>query len=365
MQTIERSLNLDQLMRRFQIPGISIAVIDNYKIVCAKGYGVTEKNGSSPVTPSTLFLAGSISKPVAAVGALYLVQQGKLSLDENVNAKLKTWRVPDNDFTAEHKVTLGLLLDHTGGFTGGDFFPGYAVGAPLPSLHQILDGLSPSMNDPIRLGFVPGTKWQYSGDGYLVVQQLMIDAGGKSFPQLMREAVFEKLGMMDSTFEEPLPVDRTASAASGTLMNGTPVKGKWHVTPEMAAGGLWSTPTDLAKLAIELALSAHGKANNVLSQKWVRDMLAPHWEKDVVNILGTKDDPDAMGFGFFVSKKTGRFGHIGGNVGYQATLVMFADTGNGAVIMTNSDIGLTVGNDLLNRIAEVYGWHYVAPPPPG
>ncbi len=364
MRIVESGMDLEQLMRQRQIPGISVAVIKDYKIVCAKGYGVTTKDGSDPVTPSTLFLAGSISKPVAAVGALYLVEQGKLSLDEDVNLKLKSWKVPDNGFTAQHKVTLRLLLDHTGGFTGGDFFPGYTVGEPLPSLPQILDGLPPASNKPMRVCFVPGARWEYSGDGYLVIQQLMTDAAGTSFPELMRTAVFERLGMHESTYAQPLPAERASSAASGTLVNGWPVNGRWRNNPEMAAGGLWSTPSDLARLAIELALSAKSRANRVLSQATVRSMLTPHWESGVLNILGTKDDPDGMGYGFFVGKRNGRFGHIGGNVGYQATLLMFGDTGNGVVIMTNSDVGLTAGNALLDQIAKVYGWNYVAPPLP-
>jgi CubicO group peptidase (beta-lactamase class C family) len=364
MQAIEHESNLEQLMKQRGIPAISVAVIKNYQIVCAKGYGVTDKGGSTPVTPATLFLAGSISKPVAALGALYLVEQGKLSLDEDVNAKLKAWKIPDNEYTRKQKVTLGLILDHTAGFTGGDFFPGYAVGEPLPSLLQILDGKPPANNDPVRVGFVPGSEWHYSGDGYLVVQQLIVDASGERFPEFMHVAVFDKLGMNDTTFAQPLPTDRAGSAAAGTLLNGTPVPHGWHVNPEMAAGGLWSTPSDLARLAIEIALSTQAKANHVLSQAMARDMLAPHQKNGVINILGSKQDPDQMGYGFFVGRKKGRFGHIGGNVGYQATFVMFADTGNGAVIMTNSDIGLAVGNILLNKIAEAYGWNYVAPPPP-
>jgi CubicO group peptidase (beta-lactamase class C family) len=197
-----------------------------------------------------------------------------------------------------------------------------------------------------------------------VVQQLMTDASGQSFPDFMRTVVFEKLGMHDSTYEEPLPPGRAASAASGTLMDGKVVQGGWHVNPEMAAGGLWSTPTDLAKLAIELALSIHGKANHLLTKDTTRNLLTPQWKEGVINILGTKQDPDQMGLGFFIGSQKGRFGHIGGNVGYQATLVMFADTGDGVVIMTNSDVGLATGNALLNRIAEVYGWNYVAPPAP-
>jgi CubicO group peptidase (beta-lactamase class C family) len=364
LEGAERALDINGLMRQQKLPGMSLAVIENFRIVCAKGYGVTANGGKTPVIPTTLFLAGSISKPVAAAGALYLVQQGKLTLDEDVNRRLTSWKVPDNTYTHRHNVTLRLLLSHTSGFTGGDFFPGYAVGEPLPTLAQILDGLPPATNPPMRVGFEPGTQWHYSGDGYVVVQQLMTDASGQSFPDFMRTVVFEKLGMHDSSYEEPLPPGRAASAASGTLMDGKVVQGGWHVNPEMAAGGLWSTPTDLAKLAIELALSIHGKANHLLTQDTTRNLLTPQWKEGVINILGTKQDPDQMGLGFFIGSQKGRFGHIGGNVGYQATLVMFADTGDGVVIMTNSDVGLATGNALLNRIAEVYGWNYVAPPAP-
>jgi CubicO group peptidase (beta-lactamase class C family) len=360
---VEKDLGLERLMREHHVPGLSVAVIEDYRLAWAKGYGVTELGGATRVTPDTRFLAGSISKPVTAVGALRLVEQGRLALDADVNATLKTWKVPENDFTRAKKVTLERLLDHTAGFTGGDFFPGYAVGRPFPTLAQILDGSPPATNPPIHVGFPIGSKWHYSGDGYLVVQQLMMDATGESFPRLMREALFDRLDMRHSTFEQPLPDTLAASAAAGTLMDGNPVAGRWHVQPEMAAGGLWSTPSDLAKLAIELALSTRGKASHVVSQRMTLAMLSPHWSEGVLNILGTPRSPDAMGLGFFVGEGH-RFGHIGGNVGYQSTLVMFGDKGNGVVIMTNSDVGLEVGNVLLDKIAKVYGWDYTAPPPP-
>jgi len=297
VEKVERGLDIKGIMRRHQIPGMSIAVIHDFRVACAKGYGATAKGGSTHVTPTTLFLAGSISKPVAAVGALCLVQQGKISLDEDVNLQLKSWKVPDDEYTRQRKVTLRLLLSHTCGLTGGDFFPGYAVGKPLPSLPQILDGVPPATNAPIRVGFEPGTRWHYSGDGYLVVQQLLMDVSGQSFPEFMRKAVFEKLGMNDSTYEEPLPAARRASAAAGTLMNGEVVSGGWHVNPEMAAGGLWSTPRDLARLAVDLALSAHGKASHVLTQSTARDLLTSQWKDGVVN-RNVRGWPSALGAGF-------------------------------------------------------------------
>jgi CubicO group peptidase (beta-lactamase class C family) len=360
---IERRLDIARLMTANHVPGLSVAVIDGCRIAWAKGYGVTEAGGSNPVTADTLFLAGSISKSVSALGALALVESGKLSLDEDVNRRLRSWRVPAGPYSAQ-PVTLARLLDHTAGFTGGEFYPGYEIGAPLPSLVQILDGQPPATNPAVRVSFMPGSKWQYSGDGYLVVQQLMIDVSGRSFAELMRELVFARLDMRRTTFEQPLPNDLSASAAAGTRIDGSQVRGKWHVTPELAAAGLWSTPTDLAKVAIEVALSAQGKANRVLSRNRTVDMLAPHVSDGVINILGTAEDPDAMGYGFFVGAKTHRFGHVGGHVGYQATFVMFADSGNGAVIMTNSDHGLLVGNQMLNAIATEYRWNYTVPSAP-
>jgi CubicO group peptidase (beta-lactamase class C family) len=351
-------------MRAHGIPGMSVAVIENYRLVWAKGYGVTAKGATTPVTDRTLFLAGSISKPVTAVGALALVDRGELSLDKDVDQELRSWKVPASRFTASHPVTLGLLLDHTGGFTGGDFFPGYASGDAVPTLGQILNGEKPAANDPIRVGFTPGSQWHYSGDGYLVVQQLMIDATGESFPDLMNSLVFKPAHMDSTTFEQPLGSDYARRAASGTLMNGDAVAGGWHAQPEMAAGGLWTTPTDLARLAIDIALSTRGKSNEILSQRSAGEMIAPHWEKGVINILGTPQSPDKMGYGFFVGDDRHRFGHVGGNVGYQASLVMFADTGDGVVVMTNSDVGLAAGNAFIDKVASVYGWDYVAPPPP-
>ena len=361
--SVERMADVESVMKTEGIPGMSVAVIHDYKIAWVKGYGVTEKGGSIAVTPRTLFLAGSISKPVTALAGLALVDVGKLSLDSDVNAYLTSWRIPANAFIKDQKVTLARILDHSSGITGGDFFPGYAIGTPVPTLLQVLNGVAPAMNDPIIVTHVPGTQWSYSGNAYLVLQQLLLDLTGEKFSDLLRRLVFGPLDMTQSTFEQPLPRHLAGRAAHGTLISGGSVPGGWHVQPETAAGGLWTTPTDLAKLAIEIALESQGKSHVVLSRDMAVAMIQPHWSKGVVNILGTSDDPDQMGFGFFVGAHH-RFGHIGGNVGYQATMVMFADTGNGAVIMTNSDIGLHAGNTLLNAIAKVYGWNYVAPPPP-
>lgn len=342
-------LDLPKLMSTFKVPAVSIAVIENFKIVWAKAYGVVGADNTTPVNTRTLFQAGSISKPVAATGALYLVDHSKLVLDEDVNQKLKTWKVPENDFTKKEKVTLRRLMSHTAGMTVHGF-PGYDIDDTLPSLVQIFNGEKPANTSPIRVDILPGSQERYSGGGVTIEQQMMIDVTGKQFPSLMRELVLDKIGMNDSSYEQPLPRARAAMTAGGTYADGKPVHGKWHIYPEMAAAGLWTTPTDLAKFAIEIALSKNGKSNRVLSEKTAREMLTP--------VL------DEAGLGFFMEKDhPGQFGHNGADEGFQALLTMNTESGNGAAIMANSDNGITVANFLLKRIAKEYAWDYKFPEP--
>ena len=344
-------MDLLQLMKLYNVPGLSIAVIDNYKIVWTKGYGVIETGSSTPVTPKTLFQAGSISKPVAATGALYLVEHGKLALDENVNEKLKSWKVPDNDFTTKEKVTLRRLMSHTAGLTIHGF-PGYDVNDAMPTLVQIFNGEKPANTAPIRVDILPGTKEVYSGGGVTIEQQLMMDVSGKAFPVLMRELVLDKIGMAESSYEQPLPPARAAMTASGTYSDGKVVHGRWHIYPEMAAAGLWTTPTDLCRFAIEIALSKQGKSNRVISEKMTKEMLTPVLDQAGLGLFMDKDNP-------------GQFGHDGADEGFQAILTMHAESGKGLAIMANSDNGITVGDILVRKIAKEYGWNYRFSDQPG
>ena len=344
-------LSLAELMKTFNVPGLSVAVIENYKVVDVKAYGVIGPGSSTPVTPKTLFQAGSISKPVAATGALALVEQGKLSLDKDVNKKLTTWKVPENDLTKTEKVTLRRIMSHTAGLTVHGF-PGYDVDEPTPTLVQIFNGEKPANTAPIRVDILPGTKSVYSGGGVTIEQQLMLDVTGKPFPALMRELVLDKIRMTDSGYEQPLPTARAAMTAWGAYADGKPVHGKWHIYPEMAAAGLWTTPTDLGKFAIEIALSKQGKANHILSQKMTEEMLTPVLDGAALGWFLEKDNP-------------GQFGHNGADEGFQALLTMNADTGNGMAMMADSDNGISVMNQVLRRVAKEYGWNYKASADPG
>ncbi|MGH9960173.1 MAG: serine hydrolase, partial [Pyrinomonadaceae bacterium] len=308
-----------------------------------RGYGVRETGRIEPVTPETLFQAASISKPVAAMAALRLVQQGRLTLDEDVNQKLVSWKVPENVFTNEKQVTLRGLLSHSAGLTVHGF-AGYASDAATPTLLQVLDGEKPANSNPIRADIQPGTKFRYAGGGYTVMQQLLLDVMGKPVPVLMREVVLKKIGMEHSTYAQPLPKERWSEAAVGHRSAGEKVKGNWHTYPEMAAAGLWTTPTDLARFAIEIQKSLAGKSNRVLSQKMTKQMLSPQ-----VGGFG-------LGLGLGGDGPLGRFSHGGANEGYRCLLVAYKNTGQGAVVMTNSDRGSSLAEEVLRSIANEYGW---------
>jgi len=347
-------ITLKQLMDILKVPGLSVAVVENYKIVSAKAFGVTEYGGRTPVTTKTLFQAGSISKPVAAVGAMWLVEQGKLSLDEDVNQKLKSWKVPENEFTKDQKVTLRRLVSHSAGLTVHGF-PGYATNEPSPTLVQIFNGEKPANTAPIRVDFVPGAKMRYSGGGVTIEQQLMIDVTGKPFAQFMQQTVLSKIGMTDSSYEQPLPPSRAALTATGTRGDGKSVEGRWHIYPEMAAAGLWTTPTDLAKFGIEMALSKQGKANHVLSQKSVQEMLKPQ--------IVAEGGEAHVGLAFFLDDRIpGEFGHNGADEGFQAQFTMNSETGNGLAIMGNSDAFFRVEPYLEETIRKERGWKTVGGP---
>jgi CubicO group peptidase (beta-lactamase class C family) len=339
------ALDIRGLMKIYNEPALSIAVIDDYRIVWTKAYGVVGADDPAPVNDNTLFQAGSISKPVAATAMLELVESGKLSLDENVNTYLKTWKLPENEFTKDAKVTLRRLASHSAGTTVHGF-PGYDIDAALPTIAQILDGTPPANTVAVRVNLDPGTKMRYSGGGITIEQLVMTDVTGEAFPELLRKSVFDKLDMHDSTFEQPLPPDRAAYTAHGTYASGKPVHGRWHIYPEMAAAGLWTTPTDLAKFAIETALAEEGKSAKVLSTSMTRERL-----------MAQPGTDNGVGLGFFLTARTpGEFGHDGADEGFQASLVMNAKTGKGVVVMTNSDNGMLVAWELIRSVASEYAW---------
>ena len=338
--------SLGDLMENLRVPATSIAIIQHFQIVATKAFGTLSFDTAAPATTHTLFQAGSISKPVTAAGALWMVEHGQLSLDSNVNDTLKSWKVPDDQFTVTEKVTLRRILSHSAGLSVHGF-NGYAVGEPIPTIVQILNGTPPANSPPVRVEYVPGSKGLYSGGGVTIEQLLMTEVSGKPFPELMQELVLGPVGMTESSFEQPPSPARAALNAIGNH-SGASVAGGWHIYPEMAAAGLWTTPTDLAKFAIEIANSRNGRSNKILSQKMATEMVTPVIEQS--------------GLGFFMDASTpGLFAHSGADDGFQAILSMNYITGDGVAIMTNSDHGISVGGQVLRAVAREFGWNSKMP----
>lgn len=327
-------------MKRLSVPGVSLAVIHEGHLSWAKGYGVSG-NSSSPVTTNTLFQAASISKSLTAMAALKLVEQGKLSLDAPIGTELKRWKLPQSS-EVQAPVTLRELLSHTAG-TNVHGFEGYAADQLVPTLIQVLDGSKPANSAPIRIEQTPGAQFSYSGGGYTVIQQMMIDQAGKPFPTLMEELVLQPVGMRSSSFQQPLEKSAVSKAAFPFDSQGKALPGGPHTYPEMAAAGLWTTPSDLALWIMEVQHSLKNQANHVLSADFTRTMLTP-----IKNGY-------ALGTGVQTPSGRPALSHSGGNEGYRCFYFAYQQ-GEGAVIMTNSDNGGALFGEILGSIAREYHW---------
>jgi CubicO group peptidase (beta-lactamase class C family) len=344
-RTLPERLLTDE-MHKHHVPGVSIAVVHGGRIQWAKAYGVRRQDGA-PVTADTLFQAASISKSITAMTALSLVERGTLALDTPVRLQLKTWILPDNEFTARQPVTLRELLSQTGG-TSVIGFASYPRGEPLPTLKQVLDGLPPANSPPVRVIVTPGTEYRYSGGGFEIAQQLIEDATGEPFADIARDRGLAPSGMNSSSFEQPLAEARLNDAAFPVDVQGNWIAGGPPTLPELAAGGLWTTPSDLARWIITLQAAMSGKEAHVLSAETARMMVTPIREN--------------YGLGVELKSVDGvvYFSHTGSNSGYQAMYVGVSN-GDGAVVMTNSDNGFAIIAQIMPTLARIYDWPAFAP----
>ncbi|HYP04710.1 MAG TPA: serine hydrolase domain-containing protein [Bryobacteraceae bacterium] len=311
-------------MKFHNVPAVGVAVVEDGKLSWAKTYG-------AGWSVRTRFQAASISKPVAAVAALRLVARGDLSLDEDVNKKLKSWKVPENQWGKP--ITLRQLLSHTAGLTVHGF-PGYAKTAEIPTGVQIVKGGPPANTAAVVVNVEPGTIFRYSGGGYQVLQVLIEDVTGKPFARAVKELVLDPADMKDSGYDQP-PI---ASAARGHNSKGEPIAGDWHIHPEQAAAGLWTTPTDVARFLIAVHTS------KLLPPAVTKEMLTP------------VKDGYALGFGIEGEGQAESFGHNGSNVGYRCFAVLYKNGKHGLVVMTNGDSGAGVAGEIVRAVAEEYGW---------
>ena len=334
--------SLSERMAFYGVPGVAITVIDEGGVAGTRTYGLADRDSGEAVDEDTLFQAGSVSKPVAAFGAMRMVEDGRLELAIPVNAQLKSWRIPDNEFTQQIPVTLSHLLSHTGGLTVHGF-AGYAVDGAVPSVLQILDGQPPANSEPVRVDFLPGSRWRYSGGGYTIAQLLMTDVADQDFPALMQALVLKPIGMHASSYVNPLPSEQLKHAAAGVLPDRSAVPGKRHTYPEMAAAGLWTTSADLALFAIEMQKALAGKSE-LMKKSTAQSMLKIQ-----------ADVPYGRGFGLSDVNGERYFGHGGWDEGFCAQLTAHRSSGQGVVIMINANQPAFM-NELQQAVAFEYGW---------
>ena len=336
--------NILDRMKKYGVNGVSIAVIHNYKIEWARGYGLADVSEKRPVTEKTLFQAASISKSLNSLGVLKLAEKNIISCDSDINKYLVSWSFPYDTVSHGKKITIKNLLSHTGGLSIHGF-PGYAKGEKMPSLIQVLNGEKPANTEPVRSVEEPGKHVIYSGGGTTILQLIVTDITGIPYETYMQKEVLDPLGMTSSCYCQPPDGIKPELLATGYQIDGKEVPGKYHIYPEKAAAGLWTNPTDLCKYVIETQLAWKGESQKVLSPEITRYRLTPVLEDAA---LGT----------FVNSRVTGSykyFNHNGGNAGFSCTAYGCRDSGEGVVVMINSE-NFSIVEELENSVAKVYNW---------
>lgn len=338
-------LTIEQLMTRFRVPGVSVAVFKDFEIHWTKGYGVADVESKTAVDEHTVFQAASISKPVTALAVMRAVQDGKLSLDTDINTYLESWKVPASEHNKTQPVTLRALLSHTSGSGDGFGFPGYHPDAARPTVVQILNGDKPSNVGKVLFERPPFTYAKYSGGGTTIVQLALIEHLKRPFPELLKTMVLDPVGVRDSAYEQPLSPERDKNAARAHDGQGRTRDAKWHVYPELAAAGLWTTPSDLARIALDVQRSLMMDKGKVLSRASARAMMTP------AGVGGF-----AVGWSIEKRGEGWYFMHGGSNWGFQCHLIAHMTKGYGVAIMTNSDSGGAILGQIEQRVANAYNW---------
>lgn len=343
LQNYFKRVTLEERMNQLNTPGVSITVINNGQIEWSNGFGLKNLSTGEKIGNDTIFLAGSVSKPVFALAVMKLVEIGTIDLDRDVNEYLKSWKIPENG-AWQAKITMRQLLSHTAGLTVHGF-GGYDQSSPVPTTKQILNGESPANSYPVVPYILPGTMLKYSGGGVTVAQLVVEDLFEKPFPEIMDELVFKPLNMKNSTYSQKLSQEQKEKTATGYYFNKRPVESGYHLYPEMAAAGLWTNGEDLAKIMIEVQSALKGESS-FFKKETVEEMLTVQ--------KGTDD----MGIGFFLEgeKVIERFFHAGWDEGFVTKFISDKKGGNGVVLFINSNEGVGLLDEIVRSVADVYEW---------
>lgn len=344
----DKPMTLQQRMNLYGVPGISIAIMEAGEIVSIHTAGVRDLIDKPAVDADTVFQAGSISKPVFATVLLHYRDQYGLDLDANINDLLTSWQLPKHRWSGKREVTLRQLLSHTAGMSLHGF-SGHAVGEAIPNLTEILSGSPPANGMPVTVDVEPGTEFRYSGGGYVLAQLALEDVSGTELEEMARSKLFQSLNMNRSSFFQPLVAELESNAAKGYGPRGNPVPGSAHLYGAQSAAGLWTTPSDLLKWSASLWRASRGHNNEIVSPEAAAEML--------------HNEVAPVGLGLFVGKtgETTYFSHSGSNAGFEAKIIVFEQSGDGIGVMTNSNMGYILIEEIILRAAEIYGWDDIRP----
>ncbi|WP_257659281.1 serine hydrolase [Parapedobacter lycopersici] len=338
-----RGWTIQERMAHYNVNGVSIAVIHNYKLEWTKGYGWANAASKIPVTENTRFQAGSVSKSVNAFGVLKLVQQGNIDLNADINDYLTSWKFPYDSVADGRVITMKELLSHTAGLNVQGF-RGYQRGERIPTTLQILEGTDPANSSAVRSLFAPGVRHEYAGGGITISQLIIEDLSRQAYDHYMEDQILKPLGMLNSSFASPDKQSSNIPRAMGYYESGEPVEGGFHIYPEMAAAGLWTTPSDLAKYIIALQQAYRGTRNTILNTDFAKLMLTPFIDQRAA-------------LGVFIDNYAGEmyFEHDGLTYGYYCQYYGSLNDGNGVVVMTNS-ANTALIPEIINSVAKVYGF---------
>ncbi len=337
-------LSITEMMEKDNIPGLSIAFVDQGEISWQKCYGFSNLADSIPVNIETVFTGASLSKPITAVAALNLVEKGLLDLDEDVNKKLTEWKVPMTELTQKEKVTLRRLIGHQAGIKN-DLWSSYLPGENVPTLNQMLSGEKPSVDPATSVVHEPGSKTEYSNPGYAIIQKLLMDVSNQEFDPIINNLVFEPSGMENSSFKQPIPEFLMERRAIGYTPELEPYP--YKLFPYQAAGGIWTTPSDLAKFMITLMEDHRNGTNKLISRETSELIFSKNYWRFVFNLWNWGDDIV--------------FKHYGSNQGFNCFMYGSINKNQGIVVMTNSDNAFGFFDYIQRAVNDEYQWEYVRP----
>jgi CubicO group peptidase (beta-lactamase class C family) len=346
-QVVKQSV--ENLMKKYKVPGLRIVFVDKGKFSWSKSYGYANLADSIKVNEKTVFTGASLGKPITTIAALKLVELGVLDLDEDVNEKLKGWKVPINEFTKKEKVTLRRLIGHTSGFNRY-YGPNYMPYETLPTIEQTLRGEKPSKHPAAKLVAVPGEKYVYSNPGYLILEKLIEDVTNKKFENVIDELVFKPSEMKTSSFVQPIPERLLTTKATGYSENLQPQP--YNIITYKAAGGIWTTPDDLARFTYTLLNDHYNGSNKLISQNMTNKVFnsGGNLKKLGFTLLNWKRNSDDIAFR-----------HTGQNYGFTSVIFGSVKKEQAVIIMANGVNTQDVFGHIQRAVAEEYNWDYFKP----